>query len=113
MSTHNIPFLNIKKKIILNYPESMGFFPRNPRPSRGKRAISVRAIEVLLYILFLLISAIDGACTNSRCTCAAGYTEAVYQCRQRKNLVSLSLSSLNVLNCHRYAMGSYQKFYRH
>lgn len=25
---------------------------------------------------------INGACTNSRCTCAAGYTEAVYQCRQ-------------------------------
>ena len=29
MSTHNIPFLNIKKKVILNYPKSaaMGFVP--------------------------------------------------------------------------------------
>ena len=56
MSTHNIPFLNIKKKIILNYPESatMEFVPRDPRPSwnnRGKRAISVRAIEILLYLI--------------------------------------------------------------
>ena len=35
MSTHNIPFLNMKKKIILNYPKSaaMGFFPRDPRKS--------------------------------------------------------------------------------
>ena len=30
MSTYNIPFLNIKKKTILNYPKSatMGFFPK-------------------------------------------------------------------------------------
>ena len=52
MSTHNIPFLNIKKKTILNYPKSatMGFVPRDSRrSSKGKRAISVRAIEVLLY----------------------------------------------------------------
>ena len=35
MSTHNIPFLNIKKKIILNYPKSatMGFVPRDSRTS--------------------------------------------------------------------------------
>ena len=35
MSTHNIPFLNIKKKIILNYPKfaTMGFVPRDPRTS--------------------------------------------------------------------------------
>ena len=34
MSTHNIPFLNIRKKIILNYPTSasMEFVPRDPRP---------------------------------------------------------------------------------
>ena len=30
MSTHNIPFLNIKKKFILNHPKSatIGFVPR-------------------------------------------------------------------------------------
>ena len=30
MSTHKIPFINIKKKIILNYPKSatMGFVPK-------------------------------------------------------------------------------------
>ena len=55
MSTHNIPFLNIKKKIIFYYPKSelwnlsQGTQER-VRTSRGKRAISVRAIEVLLYM---------------------------------------------------------------
>ena len=55
MSIHNIPFPNIKKKTILNYPKSaaMGFFQgtqeRVPN-SHGKRAMSVRAIEVLLYL---------------------------------------------------------------
>ena len=44
---------NIKKKINLNYPESaaMEFFQgtqKRARNSRGKRAISVRATEVLL-----------------------------------------------------------------
>ena len=47
--------LNITLKITINYPKSaaMGFFPGNQervRNSRGKRAISVRAIDVLLYI---------------------------------------------------------------
>ena len=46
---------NILKKITLKYSKSasMGFFPvtqRRVRNSRGKRAISVRAIEVLMYI---------------------------------------------------------------
>ena len=47
---------NIKKKIILNYPDSaaMGLFlvrtRGRVRNSYGKRAISVRATEVLLYI---------------------------------------------------------------
>ena len=46
---------NIKKKIGLNYPKSaaMEFFlgtQERVRNSRGKRAISVRATEVLLYI---------------------------------------------------------------
>ena len=35
MSTHNVPFPNMKKKIILNYPKSvaMGFVPRHLRTS--------------------------------------------------------------------------------
>ena len=50
---------NIKRKIDLNYLKSaaMGFFPGTQarvRNSQGKRAISVRAIEVLLYINKLL-----------------------------------------------------------
>ena len=48
-----------KKKITLNYPKSaaMGFFPRDSkkrvRNSRDKRAISIRATEVLLYFASL------------------------------------------------------------
>ena len=47
---------NIKRKIDPNYLKSasLGFFPRTQarvRNSHGKRAISVRAIEVLLYKL--------------------------------------------------------------
>ena len=46
---------NIKKKITLNYPKSaaVGFFPgtqEQVRNCHGKRVISVRATEVLLYI---------------------------------------------------------------
>ena len=35
MSSHNIPFLNIKMKIIINYAKSAttGFVPRDPRTS--------------------------------------------------------------------------------
>ena len=45
---------NMKKKNTLNYPKSAAkdFFPRDSRTrlqQRGKRAISVRAIEVLQY----------------------------------------------------------------
>ena len=45
----------MNKKNTLNYPKSaaMGFFPREQewvQNSRGKQAISVRAIEVLLYM---------------------------------------------------------------
>ena len=54
MSTNNI--FNIKKKITLtgNYPKpaAKGFFlgtQKRVRSSCGKRVISVRAIEVLLY----------------------------------------------------------------
>ena len=53
MSTHNILF-QYKKKITLNYPKfaGKGFFLRTQervRNNRGKRAIGVRATEVLLY----------------------------------------------------------------
>ena len=49
---------NIKKKITLNYPESaaMEFFQgtqERVRNSRGKRAKSVRATEVLLYFPYI------------------------------------------------------------
>ena len=53
MSTPNIPFFNMKKKNTLNFPKSaaMGFFQgtqERVRKSRGKRAIRVQAVEVLL-----------------------------------------------------------------
>ena len=57
MSTHKTPLINIKKETILKYPKhnnvcSYGiFFVGNQERVRngcGKRAISVRAIEVLL-----------------------------------------------------------------
>ena len=49
-------FFHIKQKIALNYPKSaaIGFFQgtqERVRNSHGKRAISVRATEVLLYKL--------------------------------------------------------------
>ena len=54
MCTHHIPFFIMKKKITPDYSNSaaMGFFlgtQERVRNSRGKRAISVRATEVLLY----------------------------------------------------------------
>ena len=59
MNTHNIPFSNIKKKITLIIPKSLakGFFlgtQERVRNSRGKRAISVRATEALLYFAFYI-----------------------------------------------------------
>ena len=55
MSTQNIPFSISRRKISLNYPKSaaVGFFQgtqERVRNSRGRRAIRVRAIEVLLYL---------------------------------------------------------------
>ena len=55
LRTHNIPFFNIKKKITLIIPDLQprDFFLRTQarvQNNHGKRAISVRAIEVLLYI---------------------------------------------------------------
>ena len=43
---------NIKKKITVNYPKSavMGLCSRGLKNEFGKRAIGVRATEVLLYI---------------------------------------------------------------
>ena len=51
--------VKIKKKITLNYPKYvvMGFFKgtlERIRNSRGKRAISVRATEGLLYLCYLI-----------------------------------------------------------
>ena len=58
MSTHNITFLNSKKKSTLIIPNLhlWGLFQgtlERVRNSRGKRAISVRATEVLLYVDFV------------------------------------------------------------
>ena len=55
MSTHNIPFSIWKKKITLNFPnlQPRDYFlgtQARVRNSPGKRAISVRAIEVRLYV---------------------------------------------------------------
>ena len=53
MSTHNIPFCYIKKKIILNSRNLQLWIFRGTqervRNSSGKQAISVLATEVLLY----------------------------------------------------------------
>ena len=58
MSTHNIPFSTYKRKsplIIQNLQlwDSFQGAQERVRNSRGKRAISVRATEVLLYMAFL------------------------------------------------------------
>ena len=57
MNAHNIPILiyNKKKKITLNYPKSAAMVifqgtQERVRNSRGKRAVSVRATEGLLYL---------------------------------------------------------------
>ena len=51
----------MQKKISLNYPKStaIGFFQgtqRRVRNSRGKRAIGVRATEILQYILLRFLA---------------------------------------------------------
>ena len=66
MSTHTIPFsIYIKKKIARNCPKSaaMGFFQgtqERVRNSRSKRAISVRATEVRLYVHEVLVNRLGG-----------------------------------------------------
>ena len=57
MSTHNIPFLIVKKKIIQSHPKSatIEFVPRDQervQNRRDKRAISVPTIEVPLNLKF-------------------------------------------------------------
>ena len=82
MSIHNIPFSNIKKKITLNFPNLQ---PRDyclgtqdrVRNSRGKRAISVLAIEVLLYFLHAVIYYVCNTCVclgNRKMHCLLKYT---------------------------------------
>ena len=61
MSTHNIPFFNMKKKKHQKLSQicSYGMFSKglkNEFESHGKRAISVRAIEVLLYKVYFIQS---------------------------------------------------------
>ena len=57
MSTHNMPFISIRKEnshFIITNLHGVSFFlgtQERVRNSRGKRAISVRATEVLLYFL--------------------------------------------------------------
>ena len=56
MSAHKIPFSIYERKITLNYPVSAAVrifqgTEERVRNSRSRRAISVRAIEVLLYMV--------------------------------------------------------------
>ena len=65
MSTHNIPLSILKNKITHNYPKyaAMGFFletQEQVRNNSGKRAISVRPIEVLLYYFFSDVGSVSG-----------------------------------------------------
>ena len=73
MSTHNISLSIYKKKIAQNHQKSaaMGVFlgtQERVRNSRGKRAISVRATEVLLY--FRLSENISRDLTNNNANIA-------------------------------------------
>ena len=54
ISIQNIPFLIYKRKSALIIPNLLDFLPgtqRRVRKRRGKRVISVRATEVLLYVI--------------------------------------------------------------
>ena len=78
MSTHNIPFLNIKTKSALIMPnlQQWDLFQRTQervRNSRGKRAISVRAIEVLLYLIIFC----DGNYVRYLCVNRFGFSHIV------------------------------------
>ena len=54
MSTQNIPFLNTKKKIILNYSKSasMGFVPRDPRTSSKQPSVFEPLKFYCIYLYF-------------------------------------------------------------
>ena len=93
MSTHNMPLSIYKRKsheIIPNIIMSaaMGFFflgtLEQVRNSRGKRAIGVRAIKVLLYVHLVLVNCLGGLSVPRRCmirlTDCSDMTIAVY-CR--------------------------------
>ena len=66
MSSHNITIFNIhvyirKSALIIPYLQLLAFFKgtqEQVRNSHGKRAISVRATEVLLYMLHMYMSRI-------------------------------------------------------
>ena len=80
MSTHKIPFLNIKKKIILNYPKSatMEFVPRDPRNEFEPAVVNEQSVfeplkfycisleleewmdDLRFFVLFNSISVISG-----------------------------------------------------
>ena len=85
MSIQNIPFsIQKRKKNTLNYPKSaaMQFFQgtqERVRNSRGKRAIRVRATEVLLY---LKLHACITKFVHYR------FTESVYRERYTKDEIS-------------------------
>ena len=104
---------NIKQKITLNYPKSaaMGFFQgtqERVRNSRGKRAISVRAIEGQLYMntkleltfYFVLIHAIYGVISTAKTI------DFKARSCSRQNIISLILSikssgqSTQIINPH-------------
>ena len=69
MSTHNILFLNLKK--IIQFIPNLQLWDlfqvsqERVRSNRGKRAISVRAIEVLLYFVQSQIDLIKQSCLSS------------------------------------------------
>ena len=67
---------NMKMKIFLNYPKSAakGFFQGTQelvRNSHGKRAISVRAIEVLLYAVILAQNDVISLLSYAKMACPA------------------------------------------
>ena len=74
-----------KKKTILTYPKSaaIGFFPGTKKrvgKSRGKRAISVRATEVLLYLFISKVS-LDSTICSAKCQfCVSEYVGVLYVC---------------------------------
>ena len=70
MSTHNIPFSKYKRKrlIIPNLQlwDSFQGAQERVRNSRGKRAISVRATEVLLYLQPIWVNSSCGKVVKQR-----------------------------------------------